>query len=213
VEFSLSQLEFARRNGGLVGCMVEVSLGEGRSHADAKHDPFWAAAQDLGLPVSLHLGATPRRGIVLPNMAHVVTDCVSKCSLTLAELVLFGVFERFPGLKVVSVENDAGWAAHLLERMDNVATQHKNLHKVEISRPPSDYFHEHVYLTFMRDRSAIRVRDLIGVGNLLWSSDYPHNDSTWPNSRQEIERQFAGVPEEDKRMITGGNAAQLYRLS
>ena len=77
---------------------------------------------------------------------------------------------------------------------------------------PSEYMRRNAALTFIRDRTAVEARHWIGVENLMWSSDYPHNDSTWPNSQAAIERNFEGVSEQDREMILGGNMIRLYNL-
>ena len=100
-------------------------------------------------------------------------------------MIFAGTLDRHPALQLVSVENDAGWAAHLIERMDYVQAKarSRNLltdqHNEQI---PSHYWRNNVQYTFMRDRTAILSRDIIGVDRLLWSSDFPHGDSTWPDS-------------------------------
>jgi hypothetical protein len=95
-------------------------------------------------------------------------------------------------------ERDQGWAA-----FSNGITS---------GRAPSRIFHEHVYCTFMRDRTAVFNRGIIGVRNLMWGSDYPHFDSTWPHSAAVLGEHFAGVPEDDQQMIARRNAIELYQL-
>ncbi|HXR36614.1 MAG TPA: amidohydrolase family protein, partial [Candidatus Binataceae bacterium] len=126
-------------------------------------------------------------------------------------LILGGVLERFPKLKIVSVENDIGWISHFIQRADHAYDRYRFLEReAAVPQPPSYYFHRQVYATFQDDRVGIVTRDLVGVGNLMWASDYPHSDSTWPHSREVIARDFAGVNEHDRRMITADNASQLY---
>ena len=90
-------------------------------------------------------------------------------------------------------------------------TRHRYWSKLQLKEPPSFYFHRQVSATFIEDRAGIEARHRIGVDNLMWSSDYPHTDTTWPNSRQYIEKTFAGVNEEDRHKMLVGNAARLYR--
>jgi predicted TIM-barrel fold metal-dependent hydrolase len=215
---SLSDVARARaralraREEGFTACMIEVYPQEEILYHEPALDPFWAAVQDQELPVGLHLGTSRRRRTEgRRSMATVVTDPVW-AQKTIAEMIFGGPFERFPRLCIVSVENDAGWAPFLMEKMDVSSVQHQNLHPVRTSVPPSEAFRRHVALTFMRDRPAIALRHFIGVENLLWSSDYPHNDSTWPRSREIIAAYLEGVPEEERRLILGGNAASIYRF-
>jgi predicted TIM-barrel fold metal-dependent hydrolase len=114
---------------------------------------------------------------------------------------------------VVSVENDAGWAANIIERMDyvDVKARFRNLHQDHLNKEaPSTYWRRNISYTFMRDSAAIACRHLIGLDRIMWSSDFPHGDSTWPDSRQVIEDQLAGVPEDEQRAILHDNAARMY---
>ncbi len=193
---------------GLAGVMAPVHSEDG-AHTDRRYDAFWAVAEELDAPVSLHLATGRRTG--MGHIANMVMEA-GAVQRPLAEMVFSGLFDRFPKLKVISVENDCGWAGHFIERMDKCYVFHHVQFEFPIRRPPSEYFHEHVFLTFMRDLTGIRIRDRIGVGNLMWSSDYPHHDSTWPHSQEVLAQHFAGVPEAERRQIVAGNAERLYHF-
>jgi hypothetical protein len=122
------------------------------------------------------------------------------------------VLERYPKLRLVSVENDIGWIPHFLQRMDHSYAKYRYLETRAISNPPSFYFHRQVSATFQDDRVGVLLRDLAGVGNLMWASDFPHSDSTWPNSREVIARDFAGVPADECRKMVAENVAALYGI-
>ena len=81
-----------------------------------------------------------------------------------------------------------------------------------LRRRPSEYLRENVYSTFVTDRSGVLLREQIGVERQMWSSDYPHSDSTWPHSQHRIKNQFEGVSERDQQLMLAGNAMRLYRL-
>jgi predicted TIM-barrel fold metal-dependent hydrolase len=126
-----------------------------------------------------------------------------------------GVLERFPGLKVVSAELNCGWLAYFLRRLDErfVARGvevYGKAFKTKLTLMPSEYFRRQLYATFIDDPFGIDHRDDIGVGNLLWSSDFPHSATFWPHSREKIAKDFHGVDATDKQKILAGNAAQLY---
>jgi predicted TIM-barrel fold metal-dependent hydrolase len=182
-------------------------------------DPLWAAAQDLGLPVHLHLAVGDTRGQVFHQERNVrgllpgqiLINSIGNME-ALARILFGGVGELFPKLKIVSVEGNIGWIPYFLERADRIYQRHRFWSRLELPMPPSEYFHRQVYATFIEDKAGIRLRDLIGVDNLMWSSDYPHTDTTWPHSLKYIEDTMAGVPEDEKRKIIGGNAARLYGL-
>ena len=101
------------------------------------------------------------------------------------------------------------------ERDQHDRTYHRHRHWTNLDLPklPSEYFHRQVYATFIEDPVGVKIAELIGADNLMWSSDYPHTDTTWPNSRQYVEETFKGVSEQTKRKILAGNAVRLYGLN
>ncbi len=205
---------------GLAGAMITVSPPAGRSYDSAEYDPLWAAAQDLDMPLSLHV-ATNRTGsqdsaldvedippAFFTNIDHWVR-------MSLAHMIFGGVFERYPRLQVVSVEQELSWAPHFLNRLDNTYTQRpqaKSHHRFKNALLPSDYFHRNVSLSFQEDALGIRDRHIIGVENLMWGSDYPHPESTFPRSRQILAQVLAECTQEEKAKIAGGNAAKIYHF-
>ena len=135
--------------------------------------------------------------------------------LSLTDIIFNGVFERFPKLRVGAIEQQLAWVPFFLDRMDfnyeqralgRIGLRFKNDMK------PSDIFHRNVFLSFQDDALGIRDRDIIGVDQLLWGSDYPHQESTFPRSQEVLEEILTGCTEEEKAKISGGNAAKLYRL-
>jgi len=120
--------------------------------------------------------------------------------------------------QVISVENDASWPLPILERMDDrwkhdqIWAPPESGDTITSGRKPSQIFHDQVAATFMRDRTAILSREIIGRRNIMWGSDYPHFDGAWPNSQAVLAAQFAGVPEEDQRRIGRTNAIEFYDL-
>jgi hypothetical protein len=135
-------------------------------------------------------------------------------------MIFSGLFDRHPKLKVLSVENDASWPLPVLERMDDrwihdrlwAPIMGQRGAEITSGRTPSQIFHEHVACTFMRDRTAIVCREIIGRQNLMWGADFPHFDGAWPNSAAILERQFDGVPPEDQVAIGRNNAIKWYNL-
>ena len=202
---------------GLAGACISISPDPETPYESSVYEPFWAAAAELGMPLSLHVGTDRRpsaQGSASANVGYLVYRSIDHYIVeqAIATLIFSGVLHRHPGLRVVSAENDIGWAGYLVERMDYMFERRKNLTRLPIPRDtlPSEYFHRQVSLTFMRDRAGILVRHLTGVDNLLWASDYPHTDSTWPDSRKVLEAMFQGVPEAEQRKMTVGNATRLY---
>jgi predicted TIM-barrel fold metal-dependent hydrolase len=200
---------------GLSGISISASPSEGQQYDDPKFDPLWSAAQERGMPVSLHI-LTERKVRPKTGIDSLVDNATAPNAMqeSLTRMVFSGVFHRFPKLKVISAENDAGWAAYLIERLDYLFNKRRAFHQfvIPLDTPPSVYLSRSAYYTFMRDHSAILARHAIGVDNLMWSSDYPHQDSTWPHSREMIESLCGGVAEDERHKIVAGNAARLYRF-
>jgi predicted TIM-barrel fold metal-dependent hydrolase len=120
------------------------------------------------------------------------------------------LFDRHPRLRIVLSEADIGWLPWLLARADRGHERFARQNGIHTKLKPSEYFHRNVSASFIVDRVGVFNRESIGVDNLMWSSDYPHTDSTWPRSRESIEHDFAGVSEADRVKMTCTNAAKLY---
>jgi predicted TIM-barrel fold metal-dependent hydrolase len=177
------------------------------------YDPFWRAAVELGLPLSFHILTTKAGKTRGPAMAGFLS-IVRGCQDIMAMLVLGGVFERNPELRIVCVEADAGWVPHFMYRMDHAYKRHRYWLPPgqELSRLPSEIFAEHIYTTFQDDWTAFAHADDMNWRRLMWANDFPHSDSTWPWS-QDLLREHAGrLQPEQQRAILCGNAAELYGI-
>jgi uncharacterized protein len=200
---------------GLRGVMLPGFPGEA-DYDDAIYDPFWQAAIDLALPLSFHIltvregSGQPSRGPKLNQFLTVVRGCQD----IIGTLVLSGVFERHPRLKVVCVEADAGWAPHYAYRMDHGFKRHRHwLPAGTLSKLPSEYFFENVYVTFQDDWVAFRMVDMVNFRRLMWANDFPHSDSTWPWSQDVLAEHTRGLSEAARDAILHDNVAELYGLS
>lgn len=202
---------------GITGAMITSYPPEGHSFDSPEYEPLWAAAQDLDLPLSLHaisnrsrqFTATSTKISYLINMDYWVR-------LSIADMTLSGVFERYPRLQVGSVEHELSWVPHFVERMDYGYTQRPatdRAHRFKEGVLPSDFIHRNVFFGFQEDSLGIKLRELIGVDNLLWGSDYPHQESTFPRSRQILDEILADCTSEEKAKIVSGNAARIFHLN
>ena len=203
---------------GLAGGMITVSPPPGREYHLGEYDLLWAAAQDLRMPLSLHISTnrawpgqadSAERPTFLCNVDHWVR-------MSLGDLIYAGVFQRFPELQVGSVEMELSWVPHFLDRLDYTYTQREPVEgwwdHYKGDKLPSEYFHSNVFLGFQEDGLGIKMRDIIGVDQLMWGSDYPHTESTFPRSRQILEEILADCTEEEKAKIAGGNTARVYQM-
>lgn len=177
------------------------------------YDPFWQAAIDLGLPLSFHILTTRAEATRGPKMNGFLS-IVRGCQDVMGMLVLGGVFERNPTLKIVCVEADAGWVPHYMYRMDHAYKRHRYWLPAgqELNRLPSEYFAENIYVTFQDDWTAFKFADSMNWRRLMWANDFPHSDSTWPWSQEVISAQTAQLSSEMKQAILCTNVAELYNI-
>jgi len=204
---------------GFAGAMITEYPLEDRRYDQPEYEPFWAAAQALDMPLSLHT-ATRRQGKIRGAGERTLRDASSRATkvfypaTSMCDLIFSGVFERYPNLKLAIVEFELAWVPHLLSTMDyTYRERHEEaLYRFKDGMRPSDFFHRNVFLSFQEDDIGIRLRDVIGVDNMMWGSDYPHSESTFPQSQKILEQILAGVPKEEQAKIVGGNTARLYHF-
>lgn len=189
------------------------------------YDPFWAAAVELKLPVTFHHLPGPKNpndpieSPYAPMGRGVNSKLSSWMNLIrgnqdlLAMFVFGGVFDRHPKLKLVCAEADAGWIPHFMYRMDYAYDHHRHHMKTELlSKAPSEYFRNNVYISFQDDYIAFQVRHLMNIRRLMWANDFPHFDSTWPHSKEVIAKHTGDLTEQEKNWILHDNLAECYGL-
>lgn len=213
VDESIKEMERCAKL-GLSGVMIPVAPIERRTYESPEYDPFWAAAQDLQMPLSLHV-ASNRGGEIRGDTTKPSLFCNADfyVRVALGDMIFSGVFERFPKLQVGSIEHELEWAAFFLDRMDYVYTQkarRESWHRFGEDMLPSDYFHRNIFMSFQEDARGIAMRNIIGVDNLMWGSDYPHQEATFPRSREVLSEILADCTEEEKAKISGGNCARIF---
>jgi predicted TIM-barrel fold metal-dependent hydrolase len=210
---AVAELERIRKLGLRGGLIWGVPPAD-RPYSLAYWSPLWAAAQDLDLPLSMHiLTASETTDIDMNHPMRAYPFLPDGIRRSLADLIYAGVLERFPRLRLVSAENDVGWIAHFVQRLDHAWERYRFVDATEpLPEPPSFYFRRQVHATFQEDAVGVHTRHMIGLESFMWGSDYPHSDSTWPHSRDTVARDFEGVPDADQRRMTYDNCAQLYGL-
>jgi predicted TIM-barrel fold metal-dependent hydrolase len=213
------ELERARRLGH-VGALISVSPVAQDPYWGSDWEPLWACAEDLDMPLGMHVssqrpasGFAMRSGGLRSVSAHVTTDYLVRVSL--ANIIFSGVFDRHPKLRVGSVEHELSWAPFFLQKLDWQYRERHWADMVERFRDemlPSDFFRRNVFLSFQEDSIGLKLRDEIGLGILMWGSDYPHPESTFPRSLSILADQMQGIPLAEQRQITSTNAAALYHV-
>ena len=173
-------------------------------------DPVFAAAEETGLVLSMHIGTSGALVYPSPDVSFDVP--ISLCGLNAmsacADLIFSGILNRHPGVKIALSEGGSGWAPYLVERMDY--TWERSRLQVDKEIPPSHLFKRHFWTCFISDQTAIDIRDLIGLDKLMWEGDFPHNDSQYPSSRLLLEKALTGVPDNEASMIAETNARNLF---
>ncbi len=177
------------------------------------YDPLWGALQETGLSISHHLGNRSWlydvfRRDPTPQCAIFTSLPALALSEVIAWWILTGTLERFPGLQIVFVEPGLYWIPGFLAGLDRKADGRYDLPGLRLK--PSEYFRRNMAATFMDDMVGLQARHLVGIENILWSTDFPHPATTWPNSVATVEAQFAGIPDHEREAITSGNAARIY---
>jgi predicted TIM-barrel fold metal-dependent hydrolase len=182
------------------------------SWGEPQWEPLWAAIEQTGFAVHYHLGARPYAPA--SDWSFLVHATMSKlaCAEPIAVFVFSGILQRHPGLKLVSVESGIGWLAFVAAYIDGIWDRHRYWTGSPLDEPPSAYLHRQVLATFLNDPVGIAERHVIGVGNIMWSSDYPHSETTWPDSRKIIDEQLQHCTHAEKQRIVHDNAAELYKL-
>jgi predicted TIM-barrel fold metal-dependent hydrolase len=216
VEDAVRELERTARL-GLCGAMITEYPAEDRRYDQPEYEKFWAAAALLDMPLSLHT-ATRRTGKIRGAGTGTLRDASSRATkafypaLSMTDMIFSGVFERHPALMLAIVEFELSWAPYVVAQMDYTYRERHGeaLYRFKDGMVPSDFFRRNVVLSFQEDAIGIRLRDVIGVDNMMWGSDYPHSESTFPQSRKILSDILAGVPEDQQAKIVGGNTARVY---
>jgi predicted TIM-barrel fold metal-dependent hydrolase len=199
---------------GYKAAMIPTSPPEGARYNSPDYDRLWQVAVDAGIPLSLHTGtgALPQveRG---PGGAVINYAKVGLLSAdTLCYFAASGVLERFPELRLVFVETGAGWLAYCCERMDEAFEEHEQWVNPKLAAPPSEYVKRQCHVTLGADRAPLLAREITGIDALLWASDYPHPEGTFPESQAVVARIFDGLSEDEMDAVVCGNAARLYGI-
>jgi predicted TIM-barrel fold metal-dependent hydrolase len=181
-------------------------------------EPMWAAAEALDVVLTFHVfegGATTVGHAVKetsPASAGAWTAVApAQLDEVLCSVILAGVCERHPRLRLVLGESGIGWLPYMLERLDDT-WEERLTDDCPLSLPPSTYFKRQIYATFQKDRHGVRAMAEIAPDNVMWGSDYPHRDGTWPFSRKVIEEQFRGIEPAIARKMLWDNVHRVYGI-
>jgi predicted TIM-barrel fold metal-dependent hydrolase len=179
-------------------------------------DPFFQACADTHTTINMHIGSSSKMPAASPDAPAAVNAALSfnNSFASLTDFLFSGVFIRFPELKVAYSEGQMGWVPYLLERADDVWFQHRAWGGVKdtIPNPPSTYYYDHVFTCFFRDRHGLENLHIIGEDNVTFETDYPHTDSSWPDTLSIAEKMFTGLTDEQIYKAVRGNAIRMLSL-
>ncbi|HVB06827.1 MAG TPA: amidohydrolase family protein [Acidimicrobiales bacterium] len=203
---------------GLKGALLWHVPPDGLEYTTGHYDRLWAAAEEMAAPINLHIlsgfsysSRQRMRGIeqFRGSVEYKVMDAIHG----LFDFLFYGTLDRFPRLKLVLVEFEIGWIPWILQQWDYYARRHGEMNGLELSASPSELFERQVYATFVSDEvGSHHFPHGWGVRNCMWSNDFPHGNSSWPNSRQVIDRDLGGLAPEVLRRILSENVTELYGL-
>jgi predicted TIM-barrel fold metal-dependent hydrolase len=193
--------------GAIIGCYPNGSL-----EPTAADDAVWGRLADAGWPLHIHVSLSDtfpsEHRSPLPGYGRFF-DAPNR----IVQLIFEGVFDRFPTLDLVCAEVDCGWVPYFKEQIDNNYRRLAPLSDFTITAPPSEYVERHVHFAYITDSVGVARRDEIGVERILWSSDYPHISTDWPQSWKTIQASMATVPAAERELMLAGNAIRLYQLA
>lgn len=179
---------------------------------DERYEPVWATLAETGTVPCLHVG-TGADPMVTRGQGGAIINYVETffpMQRSALNLVAAGVFDRYPDLHLLCVEGGASWLPGLMDRMDEAAETHADWVRPRLSRSPSQTVRDQVHATFQHDRSVLDSLATTGVHSVLWGSDYPHLEGTWPNTRKILDDIFDGVDPAVRTAITGGTLGALF---
>ncbi|HJO22395.1 MAG: amidohydrolase family protein [Myxococcota bacterium] len=186
--------------------------------ADPHWDPLWSAVEAAEVPVSVHIasgalaGTLPLEPAVGAPAEVFITIAPSTNFTTVATLMWSGVLQEHPKLRFLSVEGGIGWLAYLVQRADQTWEKHRHWTNPKISEKPSFYFKRQIFANFLDDPAGLTCRHHIGVENILFETDYPHSDTTFPRSKELVAERFKDIPADETRKIVRDNAIRLFGL-
>jgi predicted TIM-barrel fold metal-dependent hydrolase len=231
----IEELEYCARAGFKTALLQ--GFPSGKPYPSEEDDLFWSRALELNMPISVHVDLErggERKGPlfkypkepdeVMKKLTHDLVDQVGRFgpvrgngSIAAVQWVLSGLFDRFPTLRIFFAENQIGWIPFFLQGADVRYDRHHRwaerlLGLKPLRRLPSEYIREHCLWGFQFDRVGVELRHKINVDRLMWGSDFPHQESDWPESLKIIDKNFAGIPEDEKDKMVCANAVEFFHL-
>jgi predicted TIM-barrel fold metal-dependent hydrolase len=214
---AVAEVERITARGVRAVCFSEIPayLGLPSLHS-GEWDPFLAACDANGVVLNMHFGSSSRLATTSDDAPAGVANTLTfvNPAMALADWLLSGILAQFANLKIVFGECNIGWVPYLLERADIVWEQNRGWNEVydKLPEPPSSYFHRQVLMTFFQDEHGVRSIQEIGIDNVMFETDYPHSDSTWPNSMKFVSEYAEQLSPDVLHRVVRQNAIDLYGI-
>ncbi|MBK7773430.1 MAG: amidohydrolase [Sandaracinaceae bacterium] len=205
---------------GLQGILIPALTGDHAPYNHPKYYPVWRACEERGMVVHNHSGPAPDYDFSLPGaMGVFLVEFAWWAARPMWHLIFGGVFELFPKLKYCLTEVSEFWVPHTLELMDVRASVKHTSGKLgdfrsNLTMKPSDYFRRNCWLSAsaLFDEGSTAVRHDIGMSRIMWGTDFPHPEGSWPRTREKMKQYLTGIPEAELTQLLGSNAVTCYDL-
>ncbi|MEE4661093.1 MAG: amidohydrolase family protein [Halieaceae bacterium] len=219
VDEALAEVKWAWKN-GLKGILIPALMGDRDGYNHPRYYPIWEFCEAHNMVVHTHSGPSPDYDYGLPGAIGIfLTEFAWWAGRPMWYMIFGGVFERFPALKFVMTEVSEFWVPHLLEMMDVRASVKHTTGKLgdfrsNLSMAPSEYFKRNCWVgaSALFDEGSMAVRHEIGIDRVMWGTDYPHPEGSWPHTREKLLNYMRGIPETEIDAMLSGNALQCYDL-
>ena len=178
-------------------------------------DPLFRACEETHTVVCMHIGSSskmPVTSVDAPPSVMATLGFINALS-SVVDFLWSGVLVKFPKLKLAYAESQMGWLPYVLERIDDVWVDNRGwAQTMHIPEPPSTYFRSNIWMSFFKDQTGIDNRGLIGLDRITFETDYPHSDSTWPDTPEIAAKLLHGLTDAEVYAICRGNAIDLFEL-
>ncbi len=185
-------------------------------YPDPAWEPVWEALSETGLPAEIHIvsGGDDTSALARSGVGREIFVALAPSSnmVTVATLLFSGILHTYPKLKFISAESGIGWLPYFIERADYAHRKHRFWTGSKIDVLPSELFRQSIWANFISDKAGVEGRHLIGIENIMLGTDYPHTDSSWPDTQNVIKEQMGDIPDDERTAICAGNAIKVFNL-
>jgi predicted TIM-barrel fold metal-dependent hydrolase len=212
IDVTVQEVRDTKEMGLWGGVLLPTSTGEHPFYHHPRYEPLWNVCEELGAPIHAHSGWSPDYGDTVSATAMYISEVDMWAHRPFTALLWSGAFERHPGLEFVLTETGCSWILETLRLLEFKADMPLFKHFTkDLTLSPTEYFERQCYIgaSFMPAHEGVD-RYKIGIDKLMWGSDYPHMEGTWPNTMGALQTTFGTYPEAEIRTMLGTTAARVY---